>query len=309
MRREFLFVLACAATLCGCAAAVGQPHNEGIVPPSSQFISSEEAFPASPAVSEADSAAEPEARQENYIVRLADGIAQDLLAPGMDETEKVRAAYEYVIQNTWFAPPIGLDAWRWRGDGPQPDYLEQRAISPLAFGIGSCEDYAAALTPLLCRMGFEAKYLPGLTISAGGGFVDHAWAAVRIGNVWYHLDPQLEDNVLHENRLTYRYFLKSDQYMLADHRWGENMLAFGGFNETQAALVRESYCIPACPLDAPSPVPKQIQKSPRPSQSAIEQALSSERAAYERENGPLSAIELDITPPIFGNMGYGDPNY
>ena len=37
--------------------------------------------------------------------------------------------------------------------------------SPLCYGVGSCEDFAAALTVLLNRMGYQAAYVSGLTLS------------------------------------------------------------------------------------------------------------------------------------------------
>ena len=78
--------------------------------------------------------------------------------------------------------------------------------------LGSCEDYAAALTVLLQEMGLEAVYVAGLTISVEGDFVDHAWTAVQLRGEWYHLDAQLEDNILRNDFLTYRYF---KEYLLS----------------------------------------------------------------------------------------------
>lgn len=43
-------------------------------------------------------------------------------------------------------------------------------MSPLRFGVGMCENYAAALTLLLREMGLEAEYIPGLTCSISGTF-------------------------------------------------------------------------------------------------------------------------------------------
>jgi transglutaminase-like putative cysteine protease len=45
-------------------------------------------------------------------------------------------------------------------------------------------------------MGFEARYVPGLTYSIEGKLVPHAWAMVRLDGSWYHADPQLEDNII-----------------------------------------------------------------------------------------------------------------
>ena len=106
----------------------------------------------------------------------------------MGEYERAKAAFDYLIQYTVMDDPIGLDLWRIYGGGEEPiSFVEQRALSVLRFGVGSCEDYAAALTILLREMGLEAEYVPGLTYSLEGNLVDHAWTKAKIDGVWYHL--------------------------------------------------------------------------------------------------------------------------
>ena len=101
--------------------------------------------------------------------------------------------------------------------------MEQRALSPLRFGVGMCEDYVAALTLLLRDMGLRAEYVPGLIYSVEGHLVDHAWTIVQIDGVWYHLDSQLEDNISCRGSVRYRYLLNSDTTRAASHRWGQNL--------------------------------------------------------------------------------------
>ncbi len=240
----------------------------------------------------------------SYIQGLAEQIAKEITSPQMNQAEKAQAAYRYVIANTWFGQPVGLDAWRLRGDDGTASYLENRGLSPLAFGVGSCEDYAAALVLLLQNMGIEARYMPGLTISVDGRFVDHAWVVAKIDGVWYHLDPQLEDNVTRNNLLTYRFFLKSDQAMLADHRWGENLLHYATLSNEQQQEVREQYLAPPCPASAPQLPPETLAKRARPDRGALEKMLEEERSAYRQQYGDLEPIELNIIPPVFGEAGY-----
>ncbi|MEG1942768.1 MAG: transglutaminase family protein, partial [Angelakisella sp.] len=203
--------------------------------------------------------------------------------------------------------PVGLDSWQLHG-GAQPDYIENHALSPLAYGIGSCEDFACAMVVLLRQMGFEARYVPGITISVNGDFVDHAWAAVCLRDSWYHLDPQLEDNVTREDTLRYRYFLKTDKEMLADHRWGESLIACAQLSAEQKQEIEKNYLLPACNKQYSSPPPKKLGSAPRPNIGAVTSRLAAERTAYEAANGKLPAVVLDLTPPVFGNMGYGPPD-
>lgn len=118
-----------------------------------------------------------------------------------------------------------------------------------------CEDYAAALTLLLRGMGLEAQYVPGLTYSAEGNLVDHAWTMVKIDGVWYHLDSQLEDNISRRGSVRYRYFLKGDATLSGSHRWGQNLIASGLLTPEQNAEIAESYlppCLPAGLSHAPA---------------------------------------------------------
>ena len=245
----------------------------------------------------------------SYVDTLVQGIAAKLAGPEMSEYDKAKAAFDYMIEHTVLDEPIGLEIWRIHGGGEVPiPYLEQRAISPLQYGAGMCEDYAAALTLLLQGMGLEARYVPGLTYSAEGNLVDHAWTAVRIDGVWYHLDSQLEDNISRRKTIRHRYFLKSDATMAASHRWGERLIASGLLTEAQNAEIAESWLIPTCPADYPPPERRVLSDAPPPDTDALRREAAAEIAAYEAENGPLTRMELNTAPPVFGLDGFGPPN-
>ena len=238
-----------------------------------------------------------------YIAARADEIAAGLSCG--EPVEEIRAAYCHIIENTYFADPVGLDSWRWHSvpGTPAPPYVESRAVSPLCYGVGSCEDFAAALTVLLSRMGYQAAYVSGLTLSVDGRFIDHAWTVVQLDGVWYHLDPQLEQNVIRDGLLTYRYFLKDDSYMLADHRWGENLAAYwsGALTPEQSeTLLQTIGNVPACPESyAPAPAPHQIDLPARPDAGALQKTIDRQRQAFIDAYGQPAPCELNTTPPIY----------
>ncbi|MCI8442828.1 MAG: transglutaminase domain-containing protein [Provencibacterium sp.] len=237
--------------------------------------------------------------ENRYIEKVADEVLQKILSPGMQESEQAQAAYRWVIENTFFTDPIGQDIWRYRGNAQQqPGYVENRALSPLLFGAGYCEDYASALVILLRRMGIEAQYVAGLTISVNGDFVDHAWTAAKVDGQWYHLDCQLEQNVLREGKLTYRYFLKNDSYLLADHRWGNNLCAYYGNpqNEAQEEILSR-WTPPPCTAVLKAPAAETVRLPEMPDRVGIERKLLEERSAYIRRYGPLPLLTLDLAPP------------
>ncbi|MBC8546676.1 hypothetical protein H8711_06970 [Clostridiaceae bacterium NSJ-31] len=297
---QTVFVAGLSALLCaGCAR-----------PPESAAPSALREEAAGPAFSFSEASPSPEEslqEESNCVLEAARAVAEQIEREHPPGIERICAAYEYLIVNTVFGPPVGLDAWRYREPVPDAplDYLHNRALSPLLFGVGSCEDYAAALTVLLRELGYEAEYLPGLTISVYGGFVDHAWTMVRLDGRWYHLDPQLEQNVMRGGTITYRYFLKSDETMMADHRWGESMIRYGGLTEEQVEEVEADYLMHPCPVDGPARAPKQLPQPGRPDRFALERQLAAERRSYEAEYGPLPDLELEVIPPVFGEDGYG----
>lgn len=241
----------------------------------------------------------------DYMAQVAGELVAAHINTAMTQQEKARWAFEYLIESTVIDQPVGLDIWRYRGgEGKQPGYIANRALSPLVFGIGSCEDYAAALVYLLRYMDMEAEYVPGLTVSARGGFVDHAWTMAEIDGTWYHLDPHLEDTILKNDTLVYKYFMRSDRTMLASHRWGDNLIAFGVLTSAQEAELRDGVRFPECPADAPAPPYKKLSPDPMPDRAAIEAELALEKERYEREHGPLPPLELDLPPPVFRGDTY-----
>lgn len=226
--------------------------------------------------------------QNYYLCSVIDDTLSGILTDGMTDYEKLAAVYRHlVIHTAFFNEPVGTDIWRYRGDPDNlPTAVEVRSISPLLFGIGSCEDYAAAFVTLCDRMGFDALYVPGLTFSVDGVLVDHAWAMVCLDGQWYHADPQLEDNVIRGAVLRYRYFLKSDEQMKTDHRWG-------GLLEEPSAY---ALTLPPCESELDPPAREMVTQPVRPDRKQIEQRLAAEKAAYLTSHPPLSEITLPKLP-------------
>ncbi len=313
------FALAWGTVGCGGPRGSLPPAAEGGSSPSSSLAGDAPPPPAQEAPPPEESPDPPEAPEaagprpepwpgamplvNDYIAGEADRLLREIITPEMDRYQQVQTIYRWLVENTAFFDnqPVGLEVWQWRGDIRQvPGYVENRAISPLLFGIGSCEDYAAAAVVLLRRLGIPAEYVAGLTISVRGDFVDHAWAVVQLDGQWYHIDPQLEDNVTRRGRLTYRFFLKGDQTMAADHRWGENLIAYYGREMTaeRAANIREHWRVPACPNSLPPPEPELLDEPPVPDRARVVEELAAERRRWEAEHGPLPPVEMDVTPPV-----------
>ena len=233
--------------------------------------------------------------------------AQSILVPGMSEFDMVKAAFDHIIENTVLDDPIGLDIWRIRGGhgGGIPSFVENRSLSVLLFGVGMCEDYAAALTVLLRAMGLRAQYVPGLTYAAdGSGFVDHAWVTAEVDGLWYHLDVQLEQNITRQGRIRYRYFMKGDATMSASHRWGQNLIDSRLLTPEQNHEISRDFIHEPCPRDYPEQPPHIFEPGTPPDIPALTAAIEDELRIYEAEHGMLPPLEQNIIPPVFALAGY-----
>jgi transglutaminase-like putative cysteine protease len=286
MRCFTCVILAVALFVSGCTRMMSAEAPPDPVEVSESEISSVANIPALPV-------------EPSCVEVMANQAVSDLVGKGEQGEQAVRALYEYLIREVWFSDPVGLDAWRYLPPYRQEalPYLENRAFSPLQFGIGSCEDFAAALVLLLRAAGFRAEYVAGYTLSVEQKYIDHAWAVVFLDGQWYHLDPQLEQNVIRGNLLTYRYYLKSDSDYAVDHKWGENLIVhWPEMPEHEKAAIRERHTPPLCPAAYPSPESVYTALPLRPNQNDVEQAI--EEIKRSSGMGQLPPIPLNVEPPV-----------
>lgn len=174
-----------------------------------------------------------------------------------DAWMQVKKAFLYVISHTYYIEYDNAtltDSWRYIDTcGYPPSIYEVMATSPLMYGLGSCENYACALMLLLDQMGFKTRYVPGTTYSVMGTMVRHAWVMVRIEDSWYHIDPQLEDNISTDNVIFY-YYLKNDAEFSAHHVWGASLEHPTDYDLT----------LPECPTSINPPQIEVFEKVPQP---------------------------------------------
>lgn len=287
-------IMAMMLLLCSCAGTAGSAPSQV----SSQPGGAQTDPPPKPAASVP---ADVLPATQDYIRQVVAEHVEKIEQPNMTEYEKVKAAFDYIMELGYYQRPVALDLWRWRTAADTiPSYEQVRGLHMLLFGFETCEGYAASLNMLLEEMGIETRYMTGMTYLARGGLGYHSWSQVKIDDVWYNLDCELEDGIArNDGRVVYRYFLKSDQEMSASHFWGQNLIDLNRLEPGQVEEVAAHYMGEVCPQSYPTPEPRVIAVNPKPDTEGVRAQLLGELIQYEANYGRLEYMELDILPPVF----------
>lgn len=118
-----------------------------------------------------------------------DEIIKTNIKSGMTNFEKVKAMYDWVINNNIYI----VDGGGWRCSksylSKYDTWTANQSYSSLLLGYGSCKNYAAAFVVLTRALGFDSFRVCG----HAPGSSEHGWALIRIDGKYYHFDPQLGD--------------------------------------------------------------------------------------------------------------------
>jgi len=159
-----------------------------------------------------------------------DTVVEDYRAgmtAGMDEYEKVKYTYEYVIKNTVYR------------EDPQDD---QNIYSVFGKKASVCAGYSKAIQFLLKDSGIECSYVAGEAIGQGA----HAWNIVRVDGEYYYLDAtwgefSVEDNVEPEKSIFYDFFCVTTAELEKSHQIDQTLVQYPELTATAANyFVRES---------------------------------------------------------------------
>ncbi|MFL0556424.1 transglutaminase domain-containing protein [Paenibacillus barengoltzii] len=139
------------------------------------------------------------AEQTAYVRQRVKSILKQLIQPGMNNHQKIKAIHDYVVLNLKY----------------DTDLQKYTAYEGLKTGEAVCQGYALLTYELLKEAGIENRLVEG---TAGGQL--HAWNLVRLDNRWYHLDTTWDDPVPDvPKRVNYTYYLRTDEQMRQDHVW------------------------------------------------------------------------------------------
>lgn len=139
------------------------------------------------------------AGQSAYVKRRVREILREIIQPGMNVHQKVKAIHDYVVLNLKY----------------DRDLQKYTAYEGLRTGKAVCQGYSLLTYQLLKTAGFNNMIVEG---TAGDQL--HAWNLVNIDSKWYHLDTTWDDpSPDNTGRVRYNYYLLTDEQMRQDHQW------------------------------------------------------------------------------------------
>ena len=172
-----------------------------------------------------------------YCDMLVDQILSEIITPQMDTYDKVKACYDYLINNSCYfgcgepGPyPNAAAIYELTNNRSNPADWEMFgawcAESILQNRTGVCDDYSCAFAAMTRRLGLNCYCVSGATKSSRGGYSGHTWCEMILNGAVYYFDPEVEDVVANGNkagtagngRIKYYYFgklytEKPDRYM------------------------------------------------------------------------------------------------
>lgn len=161
---------------------------------------------------------------------LIDSVFAQILQPGMTTYQKVKACYDYLINNAsygggGFSVPMRYTAF-------QDNLTVACAKYILTSKQGVCDDYSSAFMCMTRRIGLQSYTCACQAPNQSGGVSGHMVAFISVGGVNYIFDPQIEDYNAKGGKIPYRNFCKTFEAMAKTYTQADPAAAkaaFGGF--------------------------------------------------------------------------------
>jgi transglutaminase/protease-like cytokinesis protein 3 len=138
-------------------------------------------------------------------------VLDKIIVPGMTDQQKVKAVHDYMVANYKYDTD-------YEKNGDNKDTYTFHGL--LKNGTGVCQAYAELFFLLMCYEDIECYYVTGWAKNETGEYGLHAWNVVYVEDGYYHVDVTFDDPVPDTgNKISYEYFLKTDEEMAKDHEW------------------------------------------------------------------------------------------
>lgn len=133
-------------------------------------------------------------------------IYSSIIKDTMNTYDKERAIHDYVVSTLDYV-----------NDGPE---ISNSAYNALQTKHAVCQAYALITYRLLKMAGIESKVVVGEIKNPTTSNNVHMWLLVKLGEVWYHLDPTWDDPIPNAPGVrSSTYFNTTDTVMTQTHSW------------------------------------------------------------------------------------------
>lgn len=119
---------------------------------------------------------------DSAMYNLCSSILAGCTTADMTQDQKLKAAYDYVVNNTTYNRTY---------ETPSGDWTAAYATELLTTGKGNCYRFAAAFAYLAKALGYDSRVITGKIGAARGGLNPHGWVEIIIGGQTYVFDPEM----------------------------------------------------------------------------------------------------------------------
>lgn len=149
---------------------------------------------------------EQSVEQVRQVRSLAKETAERILTDTMDDEDKLRAIYRFLVENTtydhrYYQDPVALP------------YASRTAVGPLQNGTAICGGFSWAFQ-MLC----EEAGIPCWNVTGTGAGEEHMWNCALLDGEYRYFDTTWDAGRQDESQ--WRYFARTEDEISQDHVWG-----------------------------------------------------------------------------------------
>ena len=137
----------------------------------------------------------------NLINNEVDRIIKNLITPDMSDIKKIKTIHDYIINNTIYDKDFCVEEDKKKCKTNSP-YQADTAYGVLFEHHGICSGYTDLMAIFLNKLNIINYRVTN---------DNHTWNAVKLDNIWYHLDATWDDPISETNILTHTYFIITTQ--------------------------------------------------------------------------------------------------
>lgn len=164
-------------------------------------------------------------QQTAYVNKQVKAILQQIITPGMNNHQKVKAIHDWVVLNLEY----------------DHSHRKYTAYEGLQTGSAVCQGYTLLTYKLLLGAGIPNRIVEGTARAADGVTQSHAWNLVQLNGAWYHLDTTWDDpDPSPEGGISTLYYMRTDAQLRLDHTWTKSYPAAStSYAQTLSKLVNQ----------------------------------------------------------------------